>query len=135
VRGYACARGVGIKDYARQAPCGLAGQLLPLFRTCRPQVATGGSEMTAARTETFGLLSPASPFSNIDEAIQIYNGTPFGLSSGLCTKAQGQEAIKSFCNEKTFRSLGPASERHADHDCAAVNFDNSGNRYNCGYVK
>ena len=102
-------------------------------------------EMTLVREETFGPVSPIITFSNIDEAIQISNGTAFGLSSGICTnrmddvtrfakelvvgtvnlwevpgyrieltpfggikdsglgyKEGVQEAMKSFCNGKTF---------------------------------
>lgn len=42
-------------------------------------------EMTVVREETFGPVSPVIRFSTLDEAIAIVNGTPFGLSSGLCT--------------------------------------------------
>jgi acyl-CoA reductase-like NAD-dependent aldehyde dehydrogenase len=41
--------------------------------------------MTVVREETFGPVSPIIRFSNIDEAIQIANGTAYGLSSGVCT--------------------------------------------------
>ncbi len=42
-------------------------------------------EMTVVREETFGPVSPIVTFKNIDEAIQISNGTAYGLSSGICT--------------------------------------------------
>jgi putative phosphonoacetaldehyde dehydrogenase len=107
-------------------------------------------EMTLVREETFGPVSPIITFSNIDEAIQISNGTAFGLSSGICTnrmddamrfatelkvgtvnmwevpgyrieltpfggikdsglgyKEGVQEAMKSFCNGKTFTMPWP----------------------------
>ena len=41
--------------------------------------------MTVVREETFGPVSPIIRFSNIEEAIQIANGTAYGLSSGVCT--------------------------------------------------
>jgi putative phosphonoacetaldehyde dehydrogenase len=102
-------------------------------------------EMTVAREETFGPVSPIIAFRDIDEAIAISNGTAYGLSSGICTnrmdyatrfahelkvgtvnlwevpgyrieltpfggikdsglgyKEGVQEAMKSFCNGKTF---------------------------------
>src|SRR5450432_1959625 len=42
-------------------------------------------EMTLVREETFGPVSPILTFRSIDEAIQIANGTAYGLSSSLCT--------------------------------------------------
>lgn len=42
-------------------------------------------EMIVVREETFGPVSPVIRFRTLDEAIAIANGTPFGLSSGLCT--------------------------------------------------
>lgn len=102
-------------------------------------------EMTVAREETFGPVSPIIRFRDIDDAIAISNGTAYGLSSGICTnrmdyatrfahelkvgtvnlwevpgyrieltpfggikdsglgyKEGVQEAMKSFCNGKTF---------------------------------
>jgi putative phosphonoacetaldehyde dehydrogenase len=41
--------------------------------------------MTVVREETFGPVSPVIRFDTVDEAIDIVNGTAFGLSSGLCT--------------------------------------------------
>ena len=41
--------------------------------------------MRLVREETFGPVSPIITFSNINEAAQIFNGTAFGLSSGICT--------------------------------------------------
>lgn len=42
-------------------------------------------EMTVAREETFGPVSPIIRFANIEEAIHISNGTAYGLSSAVCT--------------------------------------------------
>ncbi len=42
-------------------------------------------DMTVAREETFGPVSPIITFANIDEAIAIANGTAYGLSSSVCT--------------------------------------------------
>ena len=42
-------------------------------------------KMTVAMQETFGPVSPIISFANIDEAIRISNGTPYGLSSAVCT--------------------------------------------------
>jgi aldehyde dehydrogenase (NAD+) len=41
--------------------------------------------MTVVREETFGPVSPVIRFKTVDEAIQIANGTAYGLSSSLCT--------------------------------------------------
>src|SRR4029077_148844 len=41
--------------------------------------------MTVVREETFGPVSPVIRFRTVDEAISIANGTPYGLSSSLCT--------------------------------------------------
>jgi phosphonoacetaldehyde dehydrogenase len=42
-------------------------------------------DMTVVRQETFGPVSPVIRFRTVDEAIQIANGTPYGLSSSVCT--------------------------------------------------
>jgi putative phosphonoacetaldehyde dehydrogenase len=42
-------------------------------------------EMTVVREETFGPVAPVIRFETLDEAIDIVNGTAFGLSSGVCT--------------------------------------------------
>lgn len=42
-------------------------------------------EMTVARHETFGPVSPVIRFKDIDDAIRISNGTAYGLSSAVCT--------------------------------------------------
>jgi putative phosphonoacetaldehyde dehydrogenase len=42
-------------------------------------------EMTVAKHETFGPVSPVIRFKSIDEAIRISNGTAYGLSSAVCT--------------------------------------------------
>ena len=41
--------------------------------------------MTVVKQETFGPVSPVMTFRNIDEAIEIANGTAYGLSSAVCT--------------------------------------------------
>ena len=41
--------------------------------------------MTVVRCETFGPVSPVIRFKTVDEAINIANGTAYGLSSSLCT--------------------------------------------------
>lgn len=53
--------------------------------------------MTLVREETFGPVSPVIAFDTIDDAIRISNGTPFGLSSGVCTDSAA--AIVRFVNE------------------------------------
>jgi acyl-CoA reductase-like NAD-dependent aldehyde dehydrogenase len=53
--------------------------------------------MTLVREETFGPVSPIITFDTLDDAIRISNGTPFGLSSGVCTNRQ--DAITRFINE------------------------------------
>ncbi len=42
-------------------------------------------DMAVVRTETFGPVSPVIRFKTVEEAIRIANGTPYGLSSALCT--------------------------------------------------
>jgi putative phosphonoacetaldehyde dehydrogenase len=42
-------------------------------------------DMEVVREETFGPVSPVIRFKTVDEAINIVNGTAFGLSSGVCT--------------------------------------------------
>ena len=42
-------------------------------------------EMALVKYETFGPVSPVIRFAHIDEAIQIANGTAYGLSSAVCT--------------------------------------------------
>ena len=41
--------------------------------------------MDVVRTETFGPVSPVIRFRDLDHAIEIVNGTPYGLSSSVCT--------------------------------------------------
>ncbi len=42
-------------------------------------------QMTVAREETFGPVSPVIRFQTIEQAIEISNGTAYGLSSAVCT--------------------------------------------------
>jgi putative phosphonoacetaldehyde dehydrogenase len=42
-------------------------------------------DMTVVREETFGPVSPVIRFDTLDEAIDIVNRSPYGLSSGVCT--------------------------------------------------
>jgi phosphonoacetaldehyde dehydrogenase len=41
--------------------------------------------MTVAKEETFGPVSPVIRFKSIEQAIEISNGTAYGLSSAVCT--------------------------------------------------
>jgi acyl-CoA reductase-like NAD-dependent aldehyde dehydrogenase len=41
--------------------------------------------MSVVRQETFGPVSPVMTFRTIDEAVALANGTPYGLSSAVCT--------------------------------------------------
>jgi phosphonoacetaldehyde dehydrogenase len=41
--------------------------------------------MDVVRTETFGPVSPVIRFRDVDQAIEIVNGTAYGLSSSICT--------------------------------------------------
>ncbi len=54
-------------------------------------------DMLLVKEETFGPVSPIIQFQNIDEAIQIANGTAYGLSSGVCTNRM--DYIVRFVNE------------------------------------
>jgi len=60
-------------------------------------------EMLLVKAETFGPVSPIISFKNIDEAIQIANGTAFGLSSGVCTNRM--DYIVRFVNELQMGSV------------------------------
>jgi putative phosphonoacetaldehyde dehydrogenase len=60
-------------------------------------------EMLLVKEETFGPVSPIIQFSNIDEAIQIANGTVYGLSSGVCTNRM--DYIVRFVNELQMGSV------------------------------
>jgi putative phosphonoacetaldehyde dehydrogenase len=42
-------------------------------------------DMSVVSTETFGPVSPVMRFRDLDDAIGIANGTPYGLSSAVCT--------------------------------------------------
>jgi len=42
-------------------------------------------DMPVVKTETFGPVSPVIRFSTIEEAIELVNGTVYGLSSAVCT--------------------------------------------------
>jgi len=53
--------------------------------------------MTVVREETFGPVSPIISFKTIDDAIRIANGTPYGLSSSVCTNRL--DHITRFVNE------------------------------------
>ena len=50
--------------------------------TVLDHVTTG---MTLVREETFGPVSPIIRFNEVDEVIQMVNGTAYGLSSSVCT--------------------------------------------------
>ncbi len=54
-------------------------------------------QMTVAREETFGPVSPVIRFRNIEEAIRISNGTAYGLSSAVCTNRM--DYINRFVSE------------------------------------
>ena len=54
-------------------------------------------DMMLVKEETFGPVSPIIQFNNIDEAIQMANGTAYGLSSGVCTNRM--DYIVRFVNE------------------------------------
>jgi putative phosphonoacetaldehyde dehydrogenase len=63
-----------------------------------PTVLTGVTpQMTVAREETFGPVSPILRFGDIDEAIAMSNGTAYGLSSAVCTNRL--DYITRFVNE------------------------------------
>jgi phosphonoacetaldehyde dehydrogenase len=53
--------------------------------------------MALVREERFGPVSPIIAFDTLDDAIRISNGTPFGLSFGVCTNRQ--DAITRVINE------------------------------------
>jgi phosphonoacetaldehyde dehydrogenase len=54
-------------------------------------------ETAVVRQETFGPVSPIIRFRDADEAIQIANGTAYGLSSAVCTNRA--DYISRFVNE------------------------------------
>ena len=56
-------------------------------RYVEPTILTGITpDMLVYRDETFGPVSPVIPFRTDEEAIAIANDTPYGLSSGVCTR-------------------------------------------------
>ena len=54
-------------------------------------------DMTLVREETFGPVSPVIRFGSLDEVIAMVNGTPYGLSSAVCTDRL--EVITRLVNE------------------------------------
>ena len=60
-------------------------------------------DMLLVKEETFGPVSPIIQFQDIDEAIQIANGTVYGLSSGVCTNRM--DYIVRFVNELQMGSV------------------------------
>jgi len=60
-------------------------------------------EMLLVKEETFGPVSPILQFKDIDEAIQMANGTAYGLSSGVCTNRM--DYIVRFVNELQMGSV------------------------------
>jgi acyl-CoA reductase-like NAD-dependent aldehyde dehydrogenase len=60
-------------------------------------------DMLLVKEETFGPVSPIIQFKDIDEAIQIANGTVYGLSSGVCTNRM--DYIVRFVNELQMGSV------------------------------
>jgi aldehyde dehydrogenase (NAD+) len=59
--------------------------------------------MTVVQEETFGPVSPVIRFHSLDEAIQIVNGTAYGLSSAVCTNQL--DVITRLVNELHVGSL------------------------------
>lgn len=56
-------------------------------RYVEPTILTGISpDMLVYQNETFGPVSPVIPFRTDAEAIALANDTPYGLSSGVCTR-------------------------------------------------
>lgn len=60
-------------------------------------------DMRVAREETFGPVSPVIRFKTIEEAIQLSNGTAFGLSSSICTNRM--DYITRFISELNVGSV------------------------------
>jgi len=61
------------------------------------------TEMTLVREETFGPVSPIIRFNEVDEVIQMVNGTAYGLSSSVCTNRL--DIITKLVNELHVGSL------------------------------
>ena len=59
--------------------------------------------MTLVHQETFGPVSPVIRFSHIDQAIQMVNGTAYGLSSSVCTNRL--DVMTKFINELNVGSV------------------------------
>ncbi|MEP1205836.1 MAG: aldehyde dehydrogenase family protein [Rhizobiaceae bacterium] len=56
-------------------------------RVVEPTILTGITpDMLVYQNETFGPVAPVIPFRNDAEAVAIANDTPYGLSSGVCTR-------------------------------------------------
>jgi phosphonoacetaldehyde dehydrogenase len=60
-------------------------------------------DMTVVKEETFGPVSPVIRFNTVEEAIEISNGTVFGLSSSLCTNRM--DLITRFIQELNVGSV------------------------------
>ncbi|QIL71205.1 phosphonoacetaldehyde dehydrogenase [Diaphorobacter sp. HDW4B] len=60
-------------------------------------------DMRVAKEETFGPVSPVIRFKTIEEAIQLSNGTAFGLSSSICTNRM--DYITRFISELNVGSV------------------------------
>jgi acyl-CoA reductase-like NAD-dependent aldehyde dehydrogenase len=66
------------------AHCGGQVETLDGGLWCRPTVLTSvNHSMQVMTQETFGPIMPVMPFTSIDEAIQLANDTPYGLSAAV----------------------------------------------------
>lgn len=72
--------GATVAEGGKRADASTAGHFL------RPTLFTGSSNaMRINREEIFGPVAAVIRVSGYDEALQVANDTPFGLSSGICT--------------------------------------------------
>ncbi len=72
-----------------------------------PAVVTGAPAETALlREETFGPVAPIVPVASLDEAIELANGTDFGLGANVYTRDLGPPcAACASCGPERFGSM------------------------------
>ncbi|MGI9369220.1 MAG: aldehyde dehydrogenase family protein [Ruegeria sp.] len=82
-------------------------------RYVEPTILTGITpDMLVYQNETFGPVSPIIPFRSDEEAIAIANDTPYGLSSGVCTRDEyrGMEIAQALDTGMSHINCSPVND-------------------------
>ena len=82
-------------------------------RYVEPTILTGISpDMLVYQNETFGPVSPVIPFRTDAEAIALANDTPYGLSSGVCTRDEyrGMEIAQALDTGMSHINCSPVND-------------------------